>query len=92
MCCLKGGDAWKKDNAENRKKNTRRKQSTAKVVNVVIVGNLLKAVVVPAATAAIELTQWQWLLAGMVVGSVVNNLAEERKERQTYEKSYYEDA
>lgn len=92
MCCLKGGDAWKKDNAENRKKNTRRKQSTGKVVNVVIVGNLLKAVVVPAATAAIELTQWQWLLAGMVVGSVVNNLAEERKERQTYEKSYYEDA
>lgn len=57
-----------------------------------IVGNLLKSVVVPAATAAVELTQWQWLLAGMVVGSVVNNLAEDRKERQTYEKSYYEDA
>ena len=55
-----------------------------------IVGNLLKSVVVPAATAAVELTQWQWMLAGVVIGSVVNNLAEDRKERQTYERPHYE--
>ena len=55
-----------------------------------IVGNLLKSVVVPAATAAVELTQWQWMLAGVVIGSVVNNLAEDRKERQTYERPHYQ--
>ena len=60
-------------------------------MNVVIVGNLLKSVVVPAATAAVELTQWQWLLAGVVVGSVVNNLAEDRKERPHFERTHYEE-
>ena len=55
-----------------------------------IVGNLLKAVVVPAATATLELTQWHWMLAGVVVGAAVNNLAEDRKERQTYERTHYE--
>ena len=59
-------------------------------MKAVIVGNLLKSVVVPAATAAVELTQWQWMLAGVVIGSVVNNLAEDRKERQTYERPHYQ--
>ena len=55
-----------------------------------LVNSLLKSVVVPAATAAVELTQWQWLLAGVVVGSIVNNLADEKKENHTYERPHYE--
>ena len=55
-----------------------------------IVGNLLKAVVVPAATATLELTQWHWMLAGVVVGAAVNNLAEDRKERPHFERIPYE--
>lgn len=55
-----------------------------------IVGNLLKSVVVPAATATLELTQWHWMLVGVVLGTAVNNLSEDRKERQTYERPHYE--
>ena len=59
-----------------------------------IVGNLLKAVVVPAATATLELTQWHWLAAGFVVGSVAKNLAEKEErphlERIPYERPHYE--
>ena len=50
-----------------------------------LVNSLLKAVVVPAATAAVELTGWQWFAAGMVIGSVVKNLAE-KEEKTTYER------
>lgn len=60
-----------------------------KVVKDVLLNSLLKAVVVPAATAAVELTQWHWLAAGFVVGSVAKNLAE-KEERPTYERIPYE--
>lgn len=54
-----------------------------------ILNSLLKAVVVPAATAAVELTGWQWLAAGVVIGSVANNLAE-KEERPHFERIPYE--
>ena len=54
-----------------------------------ILNSLLKAVVVPAATAAVELTGWQWLAAGVVVGSVANNLVE-KEERPHFERIPYE--
>ena len=54
-----------------------------------ILNSLLKAMVVPAATAAVELTGWHWLAAGVVIGSVANNLAE-KEERPTYERPHYE--
>lgn len=70
-------------------KNYRRK-----VVKDVLLNSLLKAVVVPAATAAAELTPWHWLATGFVVGSVAKNLAEKEErphlERIPYERPHYE--
>lgn len=50
-------------------------------MNAVIVGNLLKAVVVPAATAAVELTQWHWLAADLWLALLPKILLRKKKDR-----------
>ena len=53
---------------------------------MLLLKSLVSSVVAPAATTAIALSEWQLLLAGAILGGIVNKVSQSKDEQSRMEK------